>query len=156
MLKCLGYLFSTINRLDHYLGGTGSWSLLRHEQFLADAVIASLNKDEQLTCKTQLEQKYFVDRSNPQINAIYFYTKPDNLKLAAEPFDDALFKVKLTVDGKRETANVTFYEGFIFSVETRHHRKSYEDTDLVVIDVKAGKPKQTYTRIIDQLEHGDE
>jgi hypothetical protein len=105
-------------------------------------------------CRNQIDSRFRIDRSNPRMNVIAVGQFPSALKIPLPSFEDALFRVRLTVNGRRETANVTFYKGFVFSVETKQYRKFYKDKEVEVTDVAEGKPKQSITRAIDRREHG--
>jgi len=102
----------------------------------------------------QLAQRYFIERSNNRINRFSFYDPNDDLRVPDEAFSDLLIKVKFRVDGRRQTAHVTFYKGNLFSIEFKKPGKFYLGKNLEIGDVEIGKPSQSFTRAIDRLEHG--
>jgi hypothetical protein len=55
-----------------------------------------------------------------RIDILRFYRVDESLKIREEDFSDKLFKVRMTVDGRSQTAHVTFYKGHIFSVEFKN------------------------------------
>jgi hypothetical protein len=69
-------------------------------------------------------------------------------------FLDLLLRVQVLVDGRKKFAHVTFYKGYLFSIELKQPGRSYAGKELVTLNVGRGNPKQTYTRAIDCLEHG--
>lgn len=156
MLRMLLKLLEELNRLGHLVSGTGSWSLRPHEKIVVSAVIGTLPEHVRQKCEAQLNARHFVERSNARINVMRLSTPDEGLKISDPEFEDALFKVRAKVETKTETMNVTFYEGFLFSVETRRAGKSYLNQSISVLDVQKGKPKKTLTRAIDRAEHGDD
>lgn len=92
--------------------------------------------------------------SGGRINAFYFREK---VPLIDDPgYSDKLFKVELFIEGKKHTAHVTFYKGRIFSVELKIPRKLYKDKEYRVGAVTEGRPKDTFTAVIDRAAHGME
>lgn len=154
MIGALLRLLTILNRLDHFIFGTGSWSLRPHEKIVVSAVTGTLPEQVRQKCEAQLNARHFVERSNARINVIRLGAPDEGLKIPDPEFEDALFKVRAKVGTKTETMNVTFYEGFLFSVETRRPGKSYVNQSISVLDVQKGKPKETLTRPIDRAEHG--
>jgi hypothetical protein len=138
----------------HVVSGDGSWQLLAHEKALVDAVIGTLPTNVQLLVRMQLEQDFFVERTNRRVGVIRPYNADEALRIPDPPFADCLVNVRVSVDGKPQTEHVTFYKGYIFSIELRKPSKFYEGKNIAIVDVKLGKPSQTYTTAIDRVEHG--
>lgn len=66
----------------------------------------------------QLAQSFFVERmSRGRINVLRYYENDPSLAIGDPQFADYLFKVRLELDGAGQTAHVTFYKGWLFSVE---------------------------------------
>jgi hypothetical protein len=147
-------LLSSVHFGVQLIFGASSRRLLKHEGQIFDAVVDSLPSNQKSLVKQQLAAKFLIDRSNPRVNFIPIGELPAILQILEKPLDDALFKVNFVIDGKKEIANVTFYRGFIFSVETKRHRKFYKDSEIIVIGVEPGKPSQSMTNAINRQEHG--
>lgn len=129
-------------------------SFLSHEKKIINAVIESVSLEVREKLEKQLSGRFFIDRSNPRMNVISIGQFPDSLKINDFNFEDCLFKVKLKENGKTSFANVTFYLGYLFSVETKTPRKELIDQEINVISVAAGKPKDILSDVIDRIEHG--
>ena len=147
-----------VRRLNHFLSyvfGEGSWSFRAHEKLVLDAVLEDLDTSAREVVARQLEQSYFVERaSRGRINVIRFYDPAAGPRIPIDDFSDRLVMVKVTVDGRQQTAHVTFYKGLLFSVEFKKPGKFYADKELKTGGVSIGKPGQSYTQRIDRLEHG--
>jgi hypothetical protein len=105
--------------------------------------------------RSQLNQKYFVERVPAgRINVFRFYQDQSERQIEDPAFSDMLLNVRITVDGREQTAHVTFRKGCIFSLEFKKPGDFYDGKSLTVLDVKPGTPSQTYTRAIDRMEHG--
>ena len=145
-------------RLNHFLTfvcGEGSWSIKAHEKLVLDAALGELDGNARALLIWQLEQSFFVERaSGGRINIIRFYDPAAGLRVPGDDFANLLAKVKVKVDGRQQTAHVTFYKGLLFSIEFKKPGKFYAGKDLVADDVLIGKPSQSYTQGIDRLEHG--
>lgn len=140
----------------HFFFDSGSWRLRPLESLVVDAVIGQIPASHADRLRKQLQQPYFVERTNSRINVIRLDRPEEHLKIPGLDFTDKLYKVSLAVDGANEIAHVTFYKGFIFSVEFKKPRHFYANKRVEVRSVAVGSPKQTYTREIDQAEHGDD
>jgi len=101
-----------------------------------------------------MAQKYFIERTNKRINVFRFYTPNDALKVQEPEFSDMLVNVQIAVDGKKQTAHVTFYKGYLFSIELKKPGKEYAGKKITAQNVTTGNPGQSYTRAIDRREHG--
>ena len=110
------------------------------ERAIVDTVVFPLPDKAQRLTLDQLAILEFVERSNPRIIALHLRDWPERLKITERPFDNALFKVQIEVDGKKETANVVYYGGFISTDETKNHRKFYRRKTVGVVKVEAGNP----------------
>ena len=151
--RALSTLFSVL----HYVSGGGSWRLQTHERQLLGACADSLPEGIQSQIKKQLDAGFFIERTlGGRINVIHKNEKPESHRINDPEFDDALFKVRAEVDGKNLTANITFYKGFLFGLETKKPTKFFRNKPLIIRGVAKGKPKETYTAAIDRLEHGRE
>lgn len=117
-------------------------------------VAETLAPETQELLRLQLQEEYLVDRTNDRISSIYFYRLPEALLIPDPEFQDLLYKVKMKVNGRTQNNRVTFYEGRILCVELRKPRKEYEGSDIEIIDVTKGEPKQTLTAAIDRAVHG--
>ncbi len=121
---------------------------------MIEAVLDVLQPAISQTTRTQLQTRFFVDRVNERIHTLHFDRREDHLTITDAGFDDALFKVSMRVNGKRQTGRVTFYEGYIFSVETPKPEKLYRDADIEILKIERASPKASLTYVVDRLEHG--
>lgn len=155
----LAKLKELVRRVNHfltYLFGEGSWSIKEHEKLVLDAALGELDANAREFAGRQLERSYFVERtSSGRINVIRFYGPAAELRIPDEDFSDLLVKVKVGVDGRQQTAHVTFYKGLLFSIEFKKPGKFYSGKNLEISGVSIGKPSQSYTQGIDRLEHGN-
>ncbi|MGR3503201.1 hypothetical protein [Pseudaestuariivita sp.] len=154
MLGNISKVFRYLNALGHYQAGAGSWSLRPHEEAFIEAVLQELSEDVANVVRRQLARKDFVERSNPRINVLSPFDLNDVEKIDSSEFDDALYNVRFRMDGKRQTAHVTFYERRLFSVETKLPGKSYIGKTISVEKVERGMARDTMTKEIDRSEHG--
>lgn len=158
-MRFLAKLKELARRLNHFLSyvfGEGSWSIKAHEKSVLNAALGELDEDARELAGRQLARSFFVERtSGGRINIIRFYDPVAELRLPSDDFSDLLVKVKVKVDGRQQTAHVTFYKGLLFSVEFRKPGKFYAGKELETVDVSIGKPSQSYTHGIDRLEHGN-
>lgn len=156
----LSILINTFHRLWdflHYLCCDGSWTLFEHEKALISAVLDYLDEPFASLVKSQLEKSYFIERMNGRICVFRFYAgyiKDHQHRIKDAAFEDLLLKVSVNVDGKKETMHVTFYEGYLFSMEFKQPSGSYRNKSVQIQQVKLGKSKETYTIEIDREEHG--
>ena len=126
-----------------------------YEKTVVDAVICSFSESIRSLLRAQLEQKYFVERIPAgRINVLRFRNIDSGLRIQDPEFSDLLVNAQIVVDGKMQTAHVTFYKGYIFSIEFKKPGSFYAGKKVTVLDITPGKPNQTYTRAIDRLEHG--
>lgn len=150
-------LFIHLNRLLHFAFGTGSWSLLHHEQAILDACLAALPEENQAQARHQLARPFFLERmTGGRVNVIRPYEERQSERIEGSEFDDRLFKVKVDVGGERLTAHVTFLNGRVFSIETKKPTKFFKGKIVNTFEVSEGRPQDTYTRVIDRSEHGPE
>lgn len=139
----------------HFLSGDGSWQLRALEKLVIDAVTNELSPAIASLVRRQLEQPLFIERIPVgRINVIRYYRPDENLRIREADFSDKLFKVHIAVDGGGQTAHVTFYKGYIFSVEFKNPSRFYVGKKIEIRSVAVGAPKQSYTREIDEEEHG--
>jgi len=144
-----------LNRVLHYLSGGGSWHLLAHEKKILDACLSFVPEDVQTHVRNQMASGFFLERmTDGRINVIRLHEKPKEVAIKDAEFEDALYKVRVEVDGEKLTVNVTFYKGFIFSIETKKPTKFFRGKDILIHNVAKGKSKETYTAVIDRSEHG--
>jgi len=140
-----------------FLSGEGSWKLRSYEEKVLTAVFGSLDLGTQILVKSQLMQKYFVERiPTGKINVLRFYDLKEEYLIHDQRFCDLLYKVSIKVDGKKQIANVTFYKGRIFSIEFKNPGKYYLGKTIEVGEVKLGNTENSYTRNIDRSEHEEE
>lgn len=138
-----------------FLAGAGSWRLRDLEKFVIDAVMAELPASIASLVRRQLEQPFFVDRAAAgRIDILRFYRIDERLRIREEDFSDKLFKVRISVDGGSQTAHLTFYKGHIFSVEFKNPSRFYDGKKIEILSVAGGVPANSYTREIDEAEHG--
>jgi len=154
----LGVVLKTGAHLLHYISGEGSWALRPEEFTLLDAVIETLPIDVRKIAREQLRQQFFVERTSPgkRIRVIRFYSFPGELRITDPSFDDQLFNARIDVGGVRQTAHVTFYQGFIFSIEFKRAADIYKGKALIVLEVSQGDNSQSFARSIDRLEHSSD
>ena len=67
-----------------------------------------------------------------------------------------LIKLNISIGGETSLANVTFYEGVLFSIEFKLASKAFRNRVMTVNEVNAGLPNQSLTTEIDREEHGAE
>jgi hypothetical protein len=140
-----------------FLCREGCWSIDKIHADIIQAVLLCFEPNLAQCVRAQLEHRYFLSwMSSGRINVFFFY-RPGCLPLLPCPeFTDYLFKVQLKIDGRRYRAQVTFYEGRIFSVEFKKPRKFFLGKEYSIGEVTRGEPKDTFTRTIDRAEHGHE
>ncbi len=139
----------------HFLSGDGSWRLRPLEEDVIEAVINELSPSIATLVRRQLEQAFFIERIPAgRINVLRFYRVDDSVRIRETDFSDKLFKVRLIVEGHSETAHVTFYEGHIFSIEFKNPSRFYVGKKVEIRSVAGGAPENSYTREIDEAEHG--
>lgn len=155
LLMVLGLIFKRVNDLLHFLSGGGTWRPRPLERRVIDSVIGQMPATTADRVRSQLEQPFFVERSNKgRINIFRFYRVDERLKILEASFADKLFKVRLTVEGATDTAHVTFHKGYVFSVEFKNPSRFYAGKQVDIRSVAVGSSKQSYTREIDEAEHG--
>jgi hypothetical protein len=150
-------LKSALRRVSHFVTfvfGEGGWNLHDHEQTVVDAAIGALSTEMGKLVRAQLEQAFFVERSSNRISVLRFYEPDDGPAILDAAFQDRLMKVQIEIDGRKQVSHVTFYQGYIFTVEFKKPRQFYLGKRITVCDVSQGKPRESYTRSIDRLEHG--
>jgi hypothetical protein len=149
---------SNFSHVEIFLFGQGSWSLKNHEKIVLDAALNALEPNIRSIMEKQLSQDYFVDRISPgkRIVTFRFYEKDKSLIINDKEYSDLLLKVEIIIDGKKQTAHATFYNGYIYGLEFKKPYKFYKDKEINVGGVKIGKSGDTYTRVIDRAEHGKE
>ena len=151
----LGTLLRRLSHLIHFLCGDGTWRLHPHERQVIAAVVESLRVDEAEAVRRQLGESFFVERMpEGRINVFRYYEVDQNLGIGDARFADCLFKLHIEIDGKSQTAHVTFYKGWIFSVEFKKPGKFYSGKQILIRGVAEGPPRESYTRVIDRGAHG--
>jgi hypothetical protein len=119
------------------------------------AAVNSLAAIEQGLVRAQLGQSFFVERmSAGRINILRFYNPDSSHRIADSAFSDRLFNVRIVTGDTIQVAHVTFYKGYIFSIEFKKPSSFFAGMRIEVADVRPGDARQTYTRGIDRLEHG--
>lgn len=154
--RSLRHAFRLFNHVQHFLFGGGTWALSSCERVIVEAAIGFFPSEIQERLRKQLARPFFVERSGSggRIHVLRRYGDLDELKVGAAEFADLLVIVRIAVDGKEENAHVTFYKGFLFSIEFRRPSSVYLKKSLAVKSVRLGKTKQSFTNAIDRLEHG--
>jgi hypothetical protein len=138
-----------------YLSGEGSWNMLPHEVTITKSVLNHFDENVSKLLEKQLSTDFFMERiPDGRINILRFYSFDDNLRISLQEFSDLMIKVGLLVDGKREVAQVSFYNGYIFSIELKHPRKFYVAKPVEIKDIETGLREESYTNEIDKAEHG--
>jgi hypothetical protein len=149
---------SILDGLSHIffiIDGTYQQKLRLYHRQAIDTVLAYLSPDIKEKVEQQLRQKYYVSyMSDGRINAIFFKAMPDDLLLPDPAFADRLYKVEMFVNGRKQTANITFSRGRIFEVQFKKPHKFYKDKDIRFGAVTLGASNQSFTGAIDRLEHG--
>jgi hypothetical protein len=155
-LESISRALTRVGDLLRYLTGGGSWRLRSSERIVLEAAISALEPTLQSQVRTQLQHKYFVERTSvgKRIVVLRFYAANPELRIADPDFDDLLLKVRISVDGAKQSSHVTFYKGYIFSIEFKKPQAFYEGKQLHVLDVIRGRPNDSFTRAIDRREHG--
>ncbi len=129
--------------------------MLPLEKIVIDALKNSIEANALNSLSAQLNEKYFIQRMySGRINSIIFYEKNESHKILNARFDDALFKVRLGVDGKKENAHIVFFDGYISSIEFKNSKKHYRGKEIKVISVTHGRSDKSHAAAIDRLEHG--
>jgi hypothetical protein len=154
-------IIKLLRRIPHlltYLTGGGSWGLYPYESKIIEAVIDYLDNDIRQSVEAQLKQNFFLERigGGGRINVFRFYDFNKALKIPYPEFSDLLLNVEVMIEGKKHITHVTFYKGYLFSIEFKKPGKFYLGKEIKIGKVGLGKPKQSYTSAIDRLEHGKE
>lgn len=138
----------------HFLCGDGTWHLIDVECQVVRAAFQCLSDDERALVEAQLAQSYFVERmSGGRINVLRFYAPDQALTIPGPKFAELLVVVSLEVDGKKQKAHMTFYRGYVFSVEFAEEGRKYSRRHVRVLGVRLGRPEQSFTVAIDRQEH---
>lgn len=138
-----------------YISGEGSWKMLPHEAVIAKSVLNSFEENVSKLVEKQLSTDFFMERiPDGRINVFRFYRFDENIRISLQEFSDLMIKISLLVDGKREVAQVSFYNGYIFSIELKHPRKFYVNKAIEIRDISTGLPEESYANEIDKAEHG--
>lgn len=132
--------------LLHVLFGAGGWRLRPREQVIVDAVLDSLAPHLRELVRTQLKQNFFVDRSSERVFVLWFYERNNTLRILDREFEDRLLKVKIEVDGRTQNTHVTFYKGYIFSIEFKKPAKFYAGKKVTVRGVQARQAERKLYR----------
>ncbi len=150
-------LFELAGDLGRYLFREGRWRADPMHLDLINAVQNYVSGDIANVIGEQLQRPYFISWwSKGRINVFFFYRR-DRLPIISDPkFRNALFSVDLRLEGRKRKAHVTFYEGRVFSVELKLPRKVYKNKEYRIGAVTEGKPKDTFTAVIDRTAHGKE
>jgi len=129
--------------------------MLPTEVTITKSVLNYFDENISNLLEKQLSTDFFMERiPDGRINIFRFYSFDDNLRISLQEFSDLLIKVGLLVDGKREVAQVSFYNGYIFSIELKQPRKFYVDKQIEINGIETGLPEDSYTNEIDKAEHG--
>ncbi len=151
----LGTLLRRLSHCVHFVCGDGTWRLRPHERQVIASVIDSLPVDKRAMVQRQLAQSFFVERmSQGRINVLRYYENDPSLAIGDPQFADCLFKVRLELDGAGQTAHVTFYKGWLFSVEFKKPGRFFARKQMSIREVARGRPRDSYTRVIDRSAHG--
>jgi hypothetical protein len=139
-----------------FLGAGSHKADLMHLDII-EAVLSDLPVNISETVRAQLDRRYFFSwMTNGRINVFFFYDLSE-LPLIQDPaFDDSMFKVELFVEGRKHVAHVGFYKKRIHCVELKKPRAFFAGKRYLVGAVKEGKPKESFTNVIDRAEHGKE
>jgi|GEM_PF-2121964 len=150
-------LLTRLTDIVRFLTREGSWTLLPHEQSVLNAGLTHLDERVRVLSQRQLEQSWFMDRmTKGHINVFRFY-EPDTALTIAEPeFGDKYIRVSAVVDGKKQKALLSFYRGYIYSIEFKKPTKFYVGKEFNVVNVEDAKSEETYTRVIDRAARGRE
>jgi hypothetical protein len=141
------------------LSGSGSWKLKTVQQQLVDGLLPALKTNIRRLVEQQLSQPFYMQFwLGGRISPIFFkdFNLPKELRIPDPEFADRLYKVEMFVDGRKQHANVTFYNGRIHCLEFKKPLKFYEGKEIRFGGVTLGKPKQSFTVAIDRHEHGKE
>ena len=156
-LKLISITWEKIADYERFLFGQGSWTLLPHEQIVLDAGLTLLSEQDKNSVSRQLEQQFFFDRmTEGRINVFRFYDANPSLKLSDPDFLDKSIRVNIKVDGRKLKSNVTFYKGYIWSVEFTKPKGFFQGKPVAILSVEEGKPGSSFTQVIDRYEHGRE
>ena len=150
-------LWATFCDILSYLWREGDWRLRPLHQAVINRLLTCLDSSTSSKIRSQLEQKYFMQFiPEGRINTFFFKNLSDDLLISDPAFQDCLFKVEVFADGRKQRAQVTFYKGRIFSVEFKKPHKFFVGKDIKIGSVTLGKPKDTFTAVIDRAAHGQE
>src|SRR5687767_12223943 len=151
----LGVLLRRLYDCVYFVCGEGTWRLRPHESQVIAAVIDSLPVDKREMVQRQLARSFFVVRMlRGRINTLHYYEGDASLAISDADFADCLFKVRLELNSAGQTAHVTFYEGRLFGVEFKKPGRFFARKQISIREVARGRPKDSYTRVIDRSEHG--
>ena len=122
---------------------------------IIEAVLSNLPTNIAEIVRAQLDCRYFFSwMMDGRVNVFFFYDKRELLLIEDPAFEDHLFKVEILVEGRKHVAHVSFFERRIHCVELKKPRSFFIGKSYVVLTVKEGKPTESYTNIIDRVEHG--
>ena len=143
--------------LRRYVFHGGSKKLRPIQQQLLNVFVPTLEPNIQLVVERQLKESFYMQFWHGGRISPFFFRDPKlppELRLPDPAFADRLYKIEMFVDGRKQHAHVTFYQGRIFSLEFKKPFKFYKGKDVRFGAVTLGKPKQTLTNAIDRREHG--
>lgn len=155
MLKKTALLMRDVQRFLKSATGEGGWSLHPHEAKMLASVLDAIPPSASKSAHNQLQTRFFVDRTNERINTLHFDHRGEKNTIVEDGFNDALFRLTIRICDRRQIARVTFYKGYIFSIETPKRGKFYQDKTFEVLQVERANPKASLTYSIDRLEHGN-
>lgn len=137
-----------------FMTGEGSWRLRPIEALVLDAVKKNVEDSVLFLLEKQLSQKYFIQRMNSsRVNTIIFYNKDEAYKINDSQFEDLLFKVELIIDKKKQNAHITFFEGYISTIEFKKVKSFYDGKTIDIAGVRLGKLDMSHASAIDRVEH---
>lgn len=135
----------------------GRWQADSMHLDIIEAVLDSLGAGSADLVRQQLSHRYFFSwMSDGRINVFFFYDEEALPLLPRPDFDDRLYRVELFVEGKKQWAQVAFFQCRIHRIELKKSRGFFKGKAYKIGEVSEGKSTDTYTRVIDRAAHGKE
>jgi hypothetical protein len=147
--------FSNLKRRIVY--GQGDCKVTPLQQLLLNAFLPTLNAEIHSIIEQQLSKPYKISFFNDGRISPFYFKNPKltpELLIPDPAFSDRLYKVEMFVDGLKQHAHVTFFEGRIFSIEFKKPFSFYKGKDIRFGVVTLGNSKGSFTESMDRHEHG--
>lgn len=137
------------------------WNHFRKLRYPTNLVInhfiANCSAEDANRLKSQLAQPFYQQWwLKGRINPIFYYALNPETLLDGPDYQEGIFRVEMRVDDKKLWANIEFARGRLYSIQLPKPISFFKDKRIDLGDVAPGKQNQSYTRIIDRIEHGQD